>query len=87
MAYNQEYGGFIDARQESTGRFAEDVNEGKRTGIRAAMTFGVGDNLTITPRIVYQEIEADGFNRQEVFNLFANPYTSSRPPVQLGPRP
>ncbi len=86
VGYQTVYGGFIDARQESTGRFAEDVNEGKRTGIRAAMTFGVGDNLTITPRIVYQEIEADGFNRQEVFNLFANPYTSSRPPVQLGPR-
>jgi outer membrane receptor protein involved in Fe transport len=35
---------------------------------------------------VYQEIETDGFNRQEVFNLFANPHTTTRPAIQLGER-
>ena len=25
---------------------------------------------------VYQEAEADGFNRQEVFNLYLNPFTT-----------
>jgi iron complex outermembrane receptor protein len=42
--------------------------------------------LSITPRIVYQEIDTDGFNRQEVFNLYANPYTTTRPPIQLKER-
>ncbi|MEO0975587.1 MAG: TonB-dependent receptor, partial [Pseudomonadota bacterium] len=35
---------------------------------------------------IYQVVEADGFNRQEVFNLFANPFTTDRTPVQLGER-
>jgi iron complex outermembrane receptor protein len=85
VAYTTEYGGFIDARQESGG-VKSDVNSGNRTGVRAALTFDIGDSITITPRIVYQEIEADGFNRQEVFNLYANPYTTTRPAVQLGER-
>jgi len=85
VGYTTEYGGFIDARQESGG-VKSDVNGGNRAGIRAALSFDVGDSITITPRIVYQEIEADGFNRQEVFNLYANPYTTTRPAVQLGER-
>ncbi|MCF8475083.1 MAG: TonB-dependent receptor [Emcibacter sp.] len=44
------------------------------------------DNVTITPRVIYQEIKMDGNNRQEVFNLYANPYTTTRTAVQLGPR-
>ncbi len=85
VGYTTEYGGFIDARLESGG-VREDVNSGNRTGVRAALTFDVGENISITPRIVYQEITTDGFNRQEVFNLFANPYTTTRTPVQLGER-
>jgi len=85
VGYTTEYGGFIDARQED-GSFKKDVNSGDRTGMRAALTFNVGDNITITPRLVYQEINADGFARQEVFNLFANPYTTTRDPIQLGER-
>jgi len=85
VGYTTEYGGFIDARQES-GSFKSDVNSGNRTGIRAALAFDVGDSITITPRIIYQEIEADGFNRQEVFNIFANPHTTTRTAVQLGER-
>ena len=44
------------------------------------------ENVTITPRLVYQNIEMDGFNREEFFNLFANPYSTTRTPVQLGER-
>ncbi|WP_374575878.1 TonB-dependent receptor [Phenylobacterium sp. J367] len=36
--------------------------------------------------MVYQKIETDGFNRQEVFNLFANPFTTTRPPITLDER-
>lgn len=85
VGYTTEYGGFIDARMESGG-VKSDVNGGTRTGVRAALTFDIGDSITITPRIVYQEIDADGFNRQEIFNLYANPYTTTRPAVQLGER-
>ena len=85
VAYTTEYGGFIDARLESGG-VDEDVNSGNRSGVRVALTFEASDNVSITPRIIYQEIETDGFNRQEVFNLFANPFTTTRTPVQLGER-
>lgn len=85
VGYTTEYGGFIDARREGGG-VTEDVNGGNRTGARIALAFMPTDSLTITPRIVYQEVETDGFNRQEVYNLFANPYTTVRPPVQLGER-
>ena len=86
VGYITDYAGFIDARMESTGQFKSDVNSGNRSGIRAALTYAPNENLTITPRIIYQEIQADGFNRQEIFNVFANPHTTTRPPIQLGPR-
>ncbi|MCH8249881.1 MAG: TonB-dependent receptor [Proteobacteria bacterium] len=86
VGFTTEYAGFIDARMESTGQFKSDVNSGTRSGIRAAVTFSPSENLTITPRIIYQEVEADGFNRQEIFNVFANPHTTTRTPIQLGPR-
>lgn len=85
VGYLTQYGGFIDALREGGGK-QEDVNSGTRTGGRLAFKIQANENLSITPRLVYQEIETDGFNRQEVFNLYANPYTSSRPPVQLGER-
>ena len=40
----------------------------------------------ITPRIVWQRIDTDGFNRQEIYNLFANLYMMTWPAVQLGER-
>ena len=84
VGYTTEYAGFIDARRED-GSIKEDVNGGNRTGARAAITFG-GDNWSLTPRVVYQELTTDGFNRQEQFNLYAQPHTTTRPPVQLGER-
>ena len=50
------------------------------------MLFQPTPDISITPRVVYQKIEADGFNRQEVFNLFANPFTTTRPAITLGER-
>jgi len=85
VAYHTEYGGFIDARREGGGR-QEDVNGGSRSGGRIALLFQPTPGISITPRIVYQKIEADGFNRQEVFNLYANPFTTTRPPVTFGER-
>ncbi len=85
VGYHTEYGGFIDALREG-GRVDENINKGTRTGGRIAFAIEPNDTVRITPRIVYQEIETNGFNRQEVYNLFANPYTTTRPPVQLGER-
>ena len=64
----------------------EDVNTGDRTGVRAALKIAPNDRLTLTPRIVYQEAKADGWNRTDVFNILANAYTTTRPAVALGSR-
>jgi outer membrane receptor protein involved in Fe transport len=85
VGYVTEYGGFIDALGEG-GTRTEDVNSGSRTGGRLTLGWQVSDNLLITPRILYQTIDMDGFNRQEVYNLYANPYTTTRPAIQLGER-
>jgi outer membrane receptor protein involved in Fe transport len=87
VGYYTDYAGFIDARREGDG-FTDNINTGHRWGGRLALRFESGP-LTITPRILYQEIRANGFNRQEVYNLYANPYTTvagGRPPIQLGER-
>lgn len=85
VGYYTKYAGFIDARLEGGGR-RKNVNDGTRAGGRLSLLFQPTDTISITPRIVYQEIRADGFNRQEVFNLFANPNTTTRAPVTLGER-
>ncbi len=85
VAYSTAYAGFIDALGEG-GSVNKDVNNGTRTGGRISLKWDVSDTVTITPRIIYQEIDMDGFNRQEVFSLFANPYTTTRPAIQLGER-
>jgi len=84
VAYHTEYGGFIDAL--TPGGVDEDVNNGHRTGGRIAVLFQPTDDISITPRVVYQEVSANGFNRQEVYNLYANPYTTTRPAVTFDER-
>jgi outer membrane receptor protein involved in Fe transport len=85
VGYGTQYAGYIDAIREGLEK-DEDVNEGDRYGGRVSLLWQPTDTLSITPRIVYQEINMDGFNRQEVFNLFANPYTTTRPAYQLRER-
>ncbi len=80
VGYWTEYAGFVDALREGGG-VTEDVNGGERYGFRAALRLEPTENLSITPRFVYQDVDVDGFNRQEVFNLFANPFTTTRPAV------
>jgi len=83
VGYYTKYAGFVDALGPAGG---EDVNDGERYGGRIALTLEPSDGISITPRIVYQKVSADGFNRQEFYSLFANPFTTTRPPVQLGER-
>ncbi len=82
-AYDTEYAGFIDAVQPN-GSVKSDVNDGHRRGVRASLLFQPNDNLKITPRVLYQKIDVNGFNRVDVFNILANPFTTTRPKVVLG---
>ena len=70
VGYYTQYGGFIDAIGPAGG---EDINGGERYGGRLALTIDTGEGFSITPRFIYQKITADGFNRQEIWNLYANP--------------
>jgi iron complex outermembrane receptor protein len=84
-SYGTRYGGFIDALR-ATGETDNNVNDGGRFGGRVSVLWKPAENVTITPRLVYQSIDVDGFNRDEIFNLYANPYSTTRPRVQLGKR-
>jgi outer membrane receptor protein involved in Fe transport len=85
VGYWTEYGGFIDAFREGGG-VDEDVNDGERYGFRAALRLEPWENFSITPRFIYQDVDVNGFNRQEAFNLYANPFTTTRPPRTFGER-
>jgi iron complex outermembrane recepter protein len=84
-SYFSRLPGYIDAVQPDL-RVREDVNSGFRTGLRAAARFVPNDRLSIMPRIVYQKVETDGWNRVDAFNILANPFTTTRPAVTLGER-
>ncbi|PCI34583.1 MAG: TonB-dependent receptor [Alphaproteobacteria bacterium] len=85
VGYHTEYGGFIDALREG-GSIDENVNSGSRSGGRITLMFQPTEMIKITPRVIYQEIKTDGNNRQEVFNLYANPFTTTRPAVTFEER-
>jgi iron complex outermembrane recepter protein len=85
VGYYTKYAGFIDALREGGG-IDRDVNDGERYGGRLSILFQPTDTISITPRVVYQKVTADGFNRQEVYNLFANPFTTTRPRVTFRER-
>ncbi|MXX62894.1 MAG: TonB-dependent receptor [Holophagales bacterium] len=84
-AYHTSFGGFMDAVQPDLS-VNKDVNSGERTGARWALRLEPSENVTVTPRLLYQEVEMDGWNRIDDFNILANPYTTSRPAVDLGER-
>ena len=77
--------GYIDAVRPDL-RLSEDVNDGFRTGLRAALKIAPNDRLSMTPRIVYQKVEMDGWNRIDAFHILGNPFTTRRPAVTLGER-
>lgn len=84
-AYYTSYGGFIDAVQPDLST-NQDVNGGDRAGIRLALRMEPNDKLTITPRVIYQEVNMDGWNRIDDYNILGNPFTTTRPAVNLGER-
>lgn len=85
VGYYDRLPGWMDAVQPDLS-IKKDVNRGSRAGVRASVAISPTEELTITPRFVYQKAEADGWNRIDVFNILANPYTTTRPAVTLGGR-
>ena len=71
VAYGTGHAGFIDA-YNTAGELDEDINEGNRYGGRIAFLWQPVENFSITPRVLYQQVNSDGFNRQEEFNLLAS---------------
>ena len=85
VGYYTRMPGFMDAVQPDLS-LDDDVNDGFRTGTRTAVKFAPNDRFSITPRLVYQKVEANGWNRIDEFNILANPFTTTRPAVTLGGR-
>jgi iron complex outermembrane receptor protein len=85
VGFYTRYAGYMDAVQPSL-RVRKDVNSGERGGARVSFLFKPNDKLTIIPRVHYQDVEMNGWNRIDVFNILANPFTTSRPKVNLGER-
>ncbi|HET7708037.1 MAG TPA: TonB-dependent receptor [Sphingomicrobium sp.] len=81
VGYGTHYAGFIDAKGPAGG---ENVNDGYRVGGRVSVLIEPTPDLKITPRVLHQKIKANGFNREEEFNLFANRFTA--PPLILEDR-
>jgi iron complex outermembrane receptor protein len=73
VAYYSHFPGFIN----SVGPYSKkNVNDGQRYGGRVAILLQPNDALKITPRVVWQKATANGFNREEVYNLYDNQFTT-----------
>lgn len=69
VAYAEHYGGFVDAIGPAGG---QNVNDGRRYGGRLSLLWKPAPNISITPRVIYQDVRTDGFNRQDGYNLYYN---------------
>ncbi|URD61731.1 TonB-dependent receptor [Sphingomonas sp. KRR8] len=76
VAYGTKYPGFIDAIGPAGGK---NVNDGSRIGTRVSLLWQPAPGIKLTPRVVYQKVKANGFNREERYNLFSNQFTTSQP--------
>ncbi|HJY36328.1 MAG TPA: TonB-dependent receptor plug domain-containing protein, partial [Steroidobacteraceae bacterium] len=85
VGYHDELPGFIDSVYPGRGK-KEDVNSGQKSGARLAWLIQPTENFSITPRIVYQKLETDGYPRIDVYNVLGNPFTTTEPPVDPGRR-
>jgi iron complex outermembrane receptor protein len=83
--YEHHLPGFIEAIQPD-GHVIKGVNDGDRAGFRLSLLWRPSERLTVTPRIVYQTLDTNGFPREDAYNILANPYTTTQPPVTIGER-
>ena len=83
VAYWHHLPGFIDAIQPGGG-VKQDVNDGDRSGARLAFLIKPNEALTITPRIMFQKLDTNGYPRVDLYNILGNPYTTTQPAVTIG---
>ncbi|HEY8593011.1 MAG TPA: TonB-dependent receptor [Sphingomicrobium sp.] len=73
VGYGTHFGGFIDA----VGPYSKkNVNDGDRIGTRVSLLFQPTPEFKLTPRFVYQKVEAGGFNREDRYIIFNNQFTT-----------
>ena len=85
VGYYDEIPGFIDSHRPGGG-LAQDVNDGIRFGGRASLRLQPSENVTITPRVIFQSVNMNGVNREDIWNMLANPFTTTEPAVTMGER-
>jgi iron complex outermembrane receptor protein len=85
VGYEHHLPGFIDAIHPD-GSIKKGVNDGDRAGFRLALLWKPIEQLTITPRLVYQNLSTNGFPREDVYNILGNPYMTTQPKVTIGDR-
>ncbi|HWM66426.1 MAG TPA: TonB-dependent receptor [Steroidobacteraceae bacterium] len=85
VGYYHHLPGFIDAIQPD-GSVKKAVNDGDRNGGRLSLLFHPNDSLYITPRLVFQSLVTSGYPRVDLYNILANPYTTTQPAVNIGDR-
>jgi iron complex outermembrane receptor protein len=85
VAYSDRRPGFIDAVQPD-GSVHKNVNHADRAGGRLALLWRPTDDLSLLPRVVVQSLGTGGIPRVDLYNILANPYTTTQPAVTLGDR-
>jgi iron complex outermembrane receptor protein len=85
VGYRTEIPGFIDSYYP--GRpVHKDVNGGTRNGGRLAFRFEPTENVVITPRFVFQQLQTSGYPRVDVYSILGNTLTTTEPQVDPGER-
>ena len=85
VVYEHHLPGFIDSIQPD-GSIKKDVNDGDRAGVRLSMLWKPTDQLSITPRYVYQKLKTNGYPREDAYNILGNPFQTTQPAVSIGER-
>jgi iron complex outermembrane receptor protein len=85
VGYNNEIAGFIDSYYPGRA-VQEDVNGGSRRGGRISVLIEPSETLSIMPRLIYQELETEGYPRIDVYSILGNPYTTTQQAVNPGER-
>jgi iron complex outermembrane receptor protein len=74
VGYYNRLPGWVDALQPS-GAVSNDVNTGKKDGVRVALLWQPNDNWRITPRFVYQDLQTNGYPRVDLWNILGDTAT------------
>src|SRR6266513_1198527 len=76
--------GPIGANSPSGFNVQKSINDGDRSGVRLAFLVKPSADLSITPRIMFQKLETNGYPRTDLYNILGNSYTATQPPVSIG---